>query len=339
MTAPISVAPGAPPPVADERGAILDVTDLTVMFPTERGAIRPVHDVTFSVEHGQTLGIVGESGSGKSVSLRALLVLVPSPGRIESGHIRFEGRELVGATAAELRAMRGRDIGMIFQDPMASLNPVLTVGDQLTEVIRVKLGLGRRAATDRAVELFERVGIHPASTRLRSYPHQFSGGMAQRVMIAIAVATRPRLLLADEPTTALDVSVQDQVLDLLEDLRREEGMSMIIVSHDIGIIARTCDAVAVMYAGRLLERGTVDQVLRRPRHPYTRMLLATVPSLKPNVDGTRLTSIAGQLPDLATLTMGCPFAPRCAQALPSCSTLDLTLDQPTDAHVSACPVA
>jgi oligopeptide/dipeptide ABC transporter ATP-binding protein len=335
LTTPAALA--APAPVADDRN-ILEVSDLTVTFPTQRGIIRPVHGATFSVTRGQTLGIVGESGSGKSVTLRALLGLVPSPGRVESGHIRFDGRELVGASASDLRAMRGRDIGMIFQDPMSSLNPVLTVGDQLTEVIRVKLGLGRKAATDRAVELFERVGIHPARSRLRSYPHQFSGGMAQRVMIAIAVATRPRLLLADEPTTALDVSVQDQVLDLLEDLRQEEGMSMIIVSHDIGVVARTCDAVAVMYAGSLLERGTVEQVLRRPRHPYTRMLLATVPSLRPNVDGARLVAIGGQLPDLATLFTGCPFAPRCGLALPSCSTLELALDQPADAHASSCPV-
>jgi oligopeptide/dipeptide ABC transporter ATP-binding protein len=329
-----------PTPVADaDVRPILEVRDLTVTFPTQRGTIRPVHGASFSVAQGQTLGIVGESGSGKSVTLRALLGLVPPPGRIESGHVRFEGRELVGASGSALRAMRGRDIGMIFQDPMASLNPVLTVGDQLSEVIRVKLGLGRRAAQDRAAELFERVGIHPARTRLRAYPHQFSGGMAQRVMIAIAISTHPRLLLADEPTTALDVSVQDQVLDLLEDLRREEGMSMIIVSHDIGVVARTCDAVAVMYAGTLLERGTVDAVLRRPRHPYTRMLLATVPSMRPNVEGTRLTSIAGQLPDLATLTTGCPFAPRCGQALPSCSSLEIALDEAADGHASACPVA
>jgi peptide/nickel transport system ATP-binding protein len=192
---------------------------------------------------------------------------------------------------------------------------------------------------DRAVELFERVGIRPAAARLRAYPHQFSGGMAQRAMIAIAIATRPRLLLADEPTTALDVSVQDQVLDLLEDLRQEEGMSMIIVSHDIGVVARACDMVAVMYAGRVLERGTVDEVLRHPRHPYTRMLLATVPSLRPNVEGRRLTAIAGQLPDLATLARGCPFVPRCAMAQPSCSTIDVALDRGIGEHASACPVA
>jgi oligopeptide/dipeptide ABC transporter ATP-binding protein len=281
---------------------------------------------------------VGESGSGKSVTLRALLGLVPSPGTIAAGSIRFGGQELVGASHSTLQGVRGRDIGMIFQDPMASLNPVLSVGDQLTEVIRVKLRVDRRTATMRAVELFERVGIHPAASRLRAYPHQFSGGMAQRVMIAIAIATRPRLLLADEPTTALDVSVQEQVLDLLEDLRREEGMSMIIVSHDIGVIARSCDLVVVMYAGKVLERGAVDEVLHRPRHPYTRMLLATVPSLRPNVTGQRLASIAGQLPDLATLTGGCPFAPRCAHVLPSCTTLDIALDQPAEGHGSACPV-
>jgi oligopeptide/dipeptide ABC transporter ATP-binding protein len=252
--------------------------------------------------------------------------------------VMLDGQELVGAPAATLQGVRGRDIGMIFQDPMASLNPVLSVGDQLSEVIRVKLRLGRGAAMDRAAELFDRVGIQSPRTRLRAYPHQFSGGMAQRVMIAMAIATHPRLLLADEPTTALDVSVQDQVLDLLEDLRQAESMSMVIVSHDIGVIARTCDVVVVMYAGRVLERGTVDEVLRRTRHPYTRMLLATVPSLRPNVEGQRLASIGGQLPDLATLSGGCPFAQRCAQALPSCSTLPIALDQPIGLHASACPV-
>jgi oligopeptide/dipeptide ABC transporter ATP-binding protein len=325
--------PAADPPAA----SLLEVRGLTVGFPTHRGAIYPARRVSFSVEKGQTLGLVGESGSGKSVTLRAILGLVPSPGRIVEGQVVFDGRDLVGAGSKVLQSIRGTDVGMIFQDPMASLNPVLSVGDQLTETLRLKVGLGRRAAAERAEELLHHVGIRPAKSRLRSYPHQLSGGQAQRVMIALAVAGNPRLLLADEPTTALDVSVQDQVLSLLEELRRETGMSMIIVSHDIGVIARSCDKVAVMYAGSLLERGAVEEVLRRPRHPYTRMLLATVPSLRPNIERKALVSIGGQLPDLATLARGCPFAARCDLVRNDCASVPVSLDAPMDAHGSACP--
>jgi oligopeptide/dipeptide ABC transporter ATP-binding protein len=220
---------------------------------------------------------------------------------------------------------------------MASLNPVLTVGDQLVETLRSKLELDRNAALSRAEELFDRVGIPSARARLKAYAHQLSGGMAQRAMIAIAIAGNPRLLLADEPTTALDVSVQDQVLLLLEELRLASGMSMILVSHDMGVIAQSCDRVAVMYAGSILEQGTVDEVLRSPRHPYTQMLLGAVPSLEPNVERKQLAAIAGQLPDLASLPPGCPFAARCAHVRPECVEVPMVLDAPDGAHSSACP--
>jgi peptide/nickel transport system ATP-binding protein len=324
---------GAPPLPAP----LLDVRDLTVTFPTPRGAIYPVMGLSFEVAAGRTLGLVGESGSGKSVTLRAVLGLVPPPGRILRGQVLLDGRDLVGASSRVLQSVRGSEIAIIFQDPTASLNPVLSVGDQLSETLRVKLRLGRRASLARAEELLHRVGIRPAGARLRAYPHQFSGGMAQRVMIALAIAANPRLLLADEPTTALDVSVQDQILSLLDELRVETGMGMIIVSHDIGVVARACDDVAVMYAGRLLERGTVSDVLREPRHPYTRMLLATIPSLRPNVERTPLATIAGQLPDLAIVAPGCPFAPRCEFVRPECATVQVVLDLPGPAHGSACP--
>ncbi len=317
--------------------ADLEVRGLTVAFPTGRGTIYPAQGISFEVARGRTLGLVGESGSGKSVTLRALIGMVPPPGRIVRGQVLLDGRDLVQASSRYLQSVRGRDIGMIFQDPTASLNPVLSIGDQLSETLRVKVGLNRRAAISRAAELLDRVGIRPARARLNAYPHQFSGGMAQRAMIALATAANPRFLLADEPTTALDVSVQDQILSLLEDLRLETGMGMIIVSHDLGVIARTSDDVAVMYAGHLLERGTVDEVLRQPRHPYTRMLLATVPSLRPNVERKLLPTIAGQLPDLAGLGNGCPFASRCSFVRPACADVPMVLDAPIQGHGSACP--
>ena len=323
--------------MAPAATALLDVRNLTVQFATPRGIVKAAHDVSFEVDAGRTLGLVGESGSGKSVTLRALIGLVPSPGRITRGEVLLGGCDLVRSPRSYLQSIRGTDVAMIFQNPMSSLNPVLSIGDQLTETLRVKVGLSRRAASSRAQELLHRVGIRPAAARLRAYPHHFSGGMAQRVMIALALAANPRLLLADEPTTALDVSIQDQILSLLDELRVETGMAMIIVSHDLGVIARACDDVAVMYAGRILERGRVDKVLRQPRHPYTRMLLATIPSLRPNVEGRPLAAIAGHLPDLAALPPGCPFAPRCAFAQTRCGSVSMRLDAEGRAHASACP--
>jgi oligopeptide/dipeptide ABC transporter ATP-binding protein len=328
----IAAAAGAP-----VSAPLLDVRALSVAFPGPRGAIYAAHDVSFAVARGRSLGLVGESGSGKSVTLRALLRLVSAPGRIVAGQVVFEGRDLMTASPQVLRSIRGKDIAMIFQDPMASLNPVLTVGDQLSETLRLKMGLGRKAAEDRAVGLLDRVGIPSARARMRAHPHEFSGGMAQRVMIAIALGPNPKLLLADEPTTALDVSVQDQILTLLEDLRAETGMAIVIVSHDLGVIARACDDVMAMYAGRLLERGTVDEVLREPRHPYTRLLLATIPSLRPNINRTQLATITGTMPNLADVVLGCPFASRCEFVRPGCEAVPMTLDAPSPMHGSACP--
>jgi len=320
-----------------ETAVLLDVRDLTVAFRTSRGTIHAANGVSFAVARGHTLGLVGESGSGKSVTLRAVIGLVPPPGQILRGEVRFDGRDLVQAPRGVLQGVRGRDIGMIFQDPMGGLTPVLSVGSQLTEVLRVKSGLSSRAAASRAEELLHRVGIRSAHDRLRAYPHQLSGGMAQRIMIALAIAANPRLLLADEPTTALDVSVQDQVLSLLEDLRLEFDMGMLIVSHDLGVIARACDEVAVIYAGHVLESGSVTEVLRHSRHPYTRMLLATIPSLRTSGVREPLVTIAGQLPELAGLPPGCPFAPRCGFARTECAAIPVVLDASSRAHGSACP--
>jgi peptide/nickel transport system ATP-binding protein len=332
----LSASPAAAAAPTDEA-TLLETRSLTVAFPSPRGTIYAANEVSFEIARGQTLGLVGESGSGKTVTLRALIGLVPPPGWVVDGQIVFDGRDLVQMPRGELRSVRARDIGMIFQDPTVSLNPVLSIGDQLSETLRVNAGLKRAAATSRAEELLERVGIRPARARLRAYPHEISGGMAQRVMIALAICANPRLLLADEPTTALDVSVQDQILSLLEDLRLEKGMSMLIVSHDLGVIARACDNVAVMYAGRILERGTVDEVLRQPRHPYTRMLLATIPRLQPNAERRLLVTISGQLPDLASTARGCPFEPRCEYRRPDCAAVPMVVDAPGRAHGSACP--
>lgn len=316
---------------------LLNISDLSVEFPTSRGPVLPVNHVSFAVGRGRSLGLVGESGSGKSVTLRAILGIVPPPGRVAGGTVRLGSDDLAHLPASRLRAVRGKTISMIFQDPMASLNPVLTVGDQIVETLKAKAGLHGRAAIDQAVSLFERVGIRDARHRLRDFPHQFSGGMAQRVMIAIAIAAEPQLLLADEPTTALDVSIQDQVLDLLASLKAELGMAMILVSHDIGVIARSCDQVAVLYAGRILEYGRVEDVLRHPRHPYTAMLIDSVPSLVPNIERKPLATISGQLPDLATVSEGCPFRTRCPHAHEACALVGMALDAPAEGHGSACP--
>jgi oligopeptide/dipeptide ABC transporter ATP-binding protein len=318
---------------------LLAVYGLSIGFPTaDGGHALAADDVSLSVARGRTLGIVGESGCGKSVTLRALLGILPPPGRVLAGSARWhDGSDLFRLSRREQRAIRGREIAMIFQDPQNSLNPVYTIGDQLTEVLTTRNGLGRREAKRQAVELLERVGIPAAPRRLRDYPHHLSGGMRQRVMIAIATAGDPLLLLADEPTTALDVTIQDQILGLLADLQAESGMALIIVSHDLGVIGQSCDRVAVMYAGRIVETGDVDEVLSAPRHPYTAGLLAAVPRMPGEAGRGALSPIQGQPPVITDLPRGCSFRPRCRYERDGCAEIAMTLDRPPDEHGSACP--
>ena len=294
---------------------LLAVEGLRVAFETPGGLVRAVDGVSLAVGAGECLGIVGESGSGKSVTFSAVMGLVRPPGRIDGGSIRFAGRELVGLGAAEWRALRGRDVAMTLQDAQTSLNPALTVGTQITEVLRAH-GDTRATARDRAVEMMRLVGIPAAERRLGDYPHQFSGGMRQRMMIAIALSCRPRLLIADEPTTALDVTIQAQVLDLIAEIRTRLGMSVVLITHDLGVVAEHCDRVAVMYAGQVVESGITAEVIAAPRHPYTAGLLRSVPLLS-DLDRP-IRPIPGQVPDLRALPPGCRFAPRCEWAGPGC---------------------
>jgi peptide/nickel transport system ATP-binding protein len=294
----------------------LEIRGLRTSFATPRGTLTAVDGIDLSVRPGEVLGLVGESGSGKSVALRSILGLVRRPGRVE-GSVTWRGRELVGLAERELRQLRGREIAMIFQEPMTALNPVLTVGRQIGENLKAHTGLGRRARTARSVELLGQVGIPAAAVRLGDYPHQFSGGMRQRVMIAIALASSPGLLLADEPTTALDVTIQDQILRLLLRLRAELGMSVVLVTHDLGVVAQTCDRVAVMYAGRIMEAAPVRDLFAAPRHAYTAGLLGALPSGNSRIR-TPLRSIDGAPPPLTDLPDACAFAPRCWLATSAC---------------------
>jgi oligopeptide transport system ATP-binding protein len=297
---------------------LLDVRGLTTRFRTERGEVTAVDDVSFTLEAGQTLAIVGESGSGKSVTALSLMRLIPQPpGRISAGQIFFEGQDLLALSEEQMRSVRGNRISMIFQEPMSSLNPSLTVGLQVAEPINVHRKVPWPAAFKAARSLLERVQIPDAESRLHTYPHQYSGGMRQRAMIATALACNPRLIIADEPTTALDVTVQAQILDLLKELTRETGAALILITHDLGVVARYADRVVVMYAGRVVEQAPAAALYRAPQHPYTRGLLASVPRLD-GAAGERLVPIDGAPPDLAALPPGCAFAPRCTHALASC---------------------
>jgi oligopeptide transport system ATP-binding protein len=290
--------------------ALLEVRDLTTAFHLRSGVVRAVDRVGFALERGETLGIVGESGSGKSVTCLSLLRLIPEPpGRIESGTALFDGEDLLALSPRALRRVRGKRIAMIFQDPMTSLNPYLRISTQLIEPLGLHTGLAGRAALHKAIAALEEVGIADAARRIHAYPHQFSGGMRQRVMIAMALITEPDLLIADEPTTALDVTVQAQILELIKQRQARLGTAMILVTHDLGIVAGTCDRVAVMYGGRVLESGTVDQVFYQPRHAYTRALHKAIPSLQ--AKGGTLYTIPGAPPDLARPLGGCAFFPRC----------------------------
>jgi oligopeptide/dipeptide ABC transporter ATP-binding protein len=308
---------------------LLSVRNLTVQI----GNITPVQDVSFDVSAGEVLGVVGESGSGKSLTLRAILRLLPHIAQT-AGSILWQGRDLATLAEPEMRALRGGEIAIVFQEPMTALNPVLTVGRQMTESLTEHLGLRGRAARARAAEVLDLVGIPDARRRLSSYPHEFSGGMRQRAMLGIALAVGPKLLLADEPTTALDVTIQDQILKLLLRLRREMSMSVVLVTHDLGIVAETCDRVAVLYCGRIMETGSVETVLARPAHPYTLGLINSVPQAK---DARRhLTAIPGMPPDPLDLPPGCRFAPRCALASLDCAREQPSLRAPATDHATAC---
>jgi oligopeptide transport system ATP-binding protein len=299
--------------------SLLAIDNLSVTFRTERGLLRAVDGVSLAIHPGETLALVGESGSGKSVTALSILGLLGDNARIDRGRVLFEGRDLLGLDQAELRAIRGHRISMIFQEPMSSLNPVLTIGRQVAEPIRLHQGKSWSASLDQAAELLTRVSIPDAHDRLSQYPHHFSGGMRQRVMIAMALACRPRLIIADEPTTALDVTVQAQILELLKALTRETGAALLLITHDLGVVARYAQRVAVMYAGRIVESAPAAELYARPRHPYTEGLMASVPALtgKPR---SRLVTITGQPPDLAALPPGCAFAPRCPHAHDLCSS-------------------
>ena len=293
--------------------ALLEVDDLRTYFFTREGAVQAVDGVSFQVEKGRTLGIVGESGCGKSVTALSIMGLIPKPpARIVSGSVGFGGRDLTTLSERELEDVRGHQISMIFQDPMTSLNPTLRIGTQITETIRRHLGMSKDEARKRAVELLEEVGIPKAAERLDDYPHQFSGGMRQRVMIAIALSCNPQLLIADEPTTALDVTIQAQILDLLERLREEHEMAMIIITHDMGVVAEAADEIAVMYAGQIVERASSFDLFGSPEHPYTEALLGALPQLEgEGIRDGRLTAIPGRPPDLVDPPEGCRFAERC----------------------------
>jgi oligopeptide transport system ATP-binding protein len=326
--------------LADDRRharRLLEVRNLSTHFFTRDGVVHAVDDVSFDLDYGETLGIVGESGSGKSVTALSLTRLVPNPpGKIVNGEIIFDGINILKLTGNEMRLLRGKKIGFIFQDPMTSLNPTLTIGYQIAESARVHLGLSRKAADDRAAELLGKVGIPRARERMSDYPHQFSGGMRQRVMIAIALACDPMLLLADEPTTALDVTIQAQILDLIRSLSEEFGTAVILITHDLGIAAGMCNRVNVMYAGRIVETASVDDVFERPRMPYTWGLMESLPRLDEE-RGARLRTIEGMPPDLISPPDACRFAPRCEYARDVCFEREPSLTRRETAdHLARC---
>jgi peptide/nickel transport system ATP-binding protein len=313
---------------------LLVISGLTTRFPTERGPLTAVDDVSFAVNPGEIFGLVGESGSGKTATIRSLIGLVPRPGKVIGGSAHYRGQDLLRLDERRLRAIRGREIAMIFQDPATALNPVIRVETQITEMILAHGDVTRATAREQAIGLLRAVGIPAPEQRLRDYPHQFSGGMAQRVVIAIAIAANPRLLLADEPTTALDVTIQDQILSLLVQLQRDRGMSMILVTHNLGVVAETCDRVGVMYAGQLVEVASTAEILRQPRHPYTLGLLSCVPRVERRND--ELLPIPGTIPDLVHPPAGCRFHPRCSFATNECRQGPMPLLPIGHDHWSAC---
>ncbi|MEK6325737.1 MAG: ABC transporter ATP-binding protein [Acidobacteriota bacterium] len=316
---------------------ILEVNNLSTHFFTRAGTIKAADDVSFKIKPGSTLALVGESGSGKSVTSLSIMRLVPPPGKIAAGEVLFNGAELMKLDDDHMRRLRGREIAMIFQDPMTSLNPVYTVGDQIAEAIQLHEHLPRRQAWAKAVEMMARVQIPDAQHRAKDYPHQLSGGMRQRVMIAMALSCKPKLLIADEPTTALDVTIQAEILELLRGLRDDFALSMLLITHDLGVVAETADRVAVMYAGRIVEEAPVRAIFHNPRHPYTEGLLRSVPRLtEEGLKRRRLETIEGTVPNLLHLPKGCKFAPRCAYVIDECRADEIPLVAVSEEHLARC---
>ena len=296
--------------------SLLEVKHLQVEFPTRRGVLKALDDISFSISRGEVLGVVGESGAGKSLTGASIIGLLDPPGRISGGEIYLDDKRIDNLDAKEMRKVRGREIGAIFQDPLTSLNPLYTVGYQIVETIQTHLNLSSKQAKERAIELLESTGIPAARERIEHYPHQFSGGMRQRVVIALALAADPKLIVADEPTTALDVSIQAQIIDLLKKLCKENGTSVMLITHDMGVIAETADRVAVMYAGRIIEIGAVQDVIQHALHPYTNGLMRSIPTLDAEV--SELEQIPGSMPRLNAIPKGCAFNPRCREAFDKC---------------------
>lgn len=314
---------------------LLEIKDEYLSFFTPAGEVKTLSGVSFSMEEGEVLGIVGESGSGKSVTAYSLMGLTAYPGKLIGGTIRFNGHQVDEMTEKEFRKMRGNEVSIIFQDPMTSLNPVYTIGNQIKEVILLHTDKTKQEAQARAKELLELVGINEPEKRLKQYPHELSGGMRQRVMIAIALACEPKLLIADEPTTALDVTIQAQILELMQELREKLGMSIIMITHDLGVVASMCEKIAVMYAGHIIEYGTADEIFYEPRHEYTKGLIKSIPKLDTEED-ERLVPIEGQPVDLLNPPKGCPFAPRCASCMKICLDTMPPKTELSDTHYSHC---
>ena len=314
---------------------LLEIKDERLSFFTPAGEVKALNGVSFSMEEGEVLGIVGESGSGKSVTAYSIMGLTAYPGKLVGGTVRFNGHEIEKMTEKEFRKIRGNEVSIIFQDPMTSLNPVYTIGNQIVEVILLHTNKTKKEAYERAKELLELVGINEPSKRLKQYPHELSGGMRQRVMIAIALACEPKLLIADEPTTALDVTIQAQILELMQELRRKLGMSIIMITHDLGVVASMCEKIAVMYAGHIVEYGTADEIFYNPSHEYTKGLIKSIPKL--NAEKIeRLVPIEGQPVDLLNPPAGCPFAPRCSECMKICLNKMPPKTELSDTHYSYC---
>ena len=314
--------------------ALLEVNDLHTSFFTPAGEVRAVNGVSFSLERGKVLGIVGESGSGKSVTAYSIMQILASTGRIVDGSIRLDGQELVNAGEKVMKTVRGNKISIIFQDPMTSLNPTYTIGHQLVEAITLHTSRNAKQAWDRAVEMLRLVNINEPEKRMTQYPYEFSGGMRQRIMIAMALACEPDILIADEPTTALDVTIQAQILDLMKDLQKELGMAIIMITHDLGVVAQLCDEVIVMYAGSICEQGTADEIFYNPKHEYTKGLMRSIPTA--DTAGTKLKPISGTPIDLLNMPEGCPFAPRCDNAMKICLRERCERMRINEEHMAAC---